>query len=552
MKKTIVFTLLFTMLLSLCVGGFSVSAAESDIVADILDPLSIRKSGSGVSAGENSGHGNHQTRTVHTFHGDYAAYITDSIKQPDSTGTTVQIDQFSVIRVKDGVSEVVFQGYKNYDTSQVSIFADKDENIWAVTVYNNGYKAQFDGRDLSICLDAYRIDKNTDEVLSYSSIVPIDFTTNIGYSASCYDPVYNKIYAISSAGHRGSNPCMILNVFDMETLEWESNPRELNLSFRHAYFYMYADGKGGLIVVANRDYKCTEGENGSYNEIQSDYGLSEEDKQYLTEKNGERWAASYFWDQLDLYYISDVNSEEFQTLSICPADFSQVKGDETYRYSVEGRENNYYPNVQNNNGGETFIDANGYLHVIYNKQLVNAAWNRGLMKSSEWKHMVVDISDPNNMKILYDELILDEVTEKTDASFRLYEDENDNLYMLSSETPIGASGANCTLYVYKVNGTPSEGYTYQVIGSKDYVGGECINISNARGNFSESADDGVINVIYHNMGGNDYKMIQVKLSTAAAPDNPNPPTGSPVAICVIAGIAALTLGITAVRKKTAR
>ena len=57
--------------------------------------------------GDYATHGNHQTRTVHTSHGDYAAYITSSYT---SGGYT--IDKWSLIKIDTatGKSTVVFVG----------------------------------------------------------------------------------------------------------------------------------------------------------------------------------------------------------------------------------------------------------------------------------------------------------------------------------------------------------------------------------------------------------------------------------------------------------
>ena len=98
----------------------------------------INLSDTGKTPGANSSHGNHQTRTVHTTHGDYAAYITDSYAEK-STGKT--IDKWSLFKIdtESGTSEIIFTGEKYYDSSQVSLLVDKDENVISDTVFKAQY-----------------------------------------------------------------------------------------------------------------------------------------------------------------------------------------------------------------------------------------------------------------------------------------------------------------------------------------------------------------------------------------------------------------------------
>ena len=200
MKKTCIYALVLAMLLSLGFSSFrtaDVSALPADataeeIVVKISDSLSIKDSGSGLGTGDNAGHGNHQTRIVHTSHGDYAAYVTDSIKA--NTGS--QMDEISVIKINaDGTTTVVMREWKNYDTSQVSLHVDKDENVWAVTVADNKLKAN-DTKHLNVA--AYRIDAETDAVTGHKTTLDVPDGRGFGYSTSCIDVVNNKIYTMSA------------------------------------------------------------------------------------------------------------------------------------------------------------------------------------------------------------------------------------------------------------------------------------------------------------------------------------------------------------------
>ena len=507
MKKTCIYALVLTMLLSLGFSSFrtaDVSALPADataekIVAEISDSLSIKDSGSGLGTGDNAGHGNHQTRIVHTSHGDYAAYVTDSIKA--NTGT--QMDEISVIKINaDGTTTVVMREWKNYDTSQVSLHVDKDENVWAVTVADNKLKAN-DTKHLNVA--AYRIDAETDAVTGHKTTLDVPDGRGFGYSTSCIDVVNNKIYTMSADAAQDNASHLFWAIFDMETLTWEPTVRSIDIIGRHCYHYMYADGNGGLIVLCQRDVLRTNVPGGgSYPEIRDNEGLTADDL-----KTFGRWPADYVWDELDLFYIADVYEEAASTVSIMKGDYSQVIGDQDYRNSLEGRSKNLYPNNQNNNGGDTFLDADGYLHIIYNAQMLRAAYDRKAVVD-DWYHKVVDISDPANLKVLSEQKLVAAAEEETTYSFRMYQDTAGNLYYISGETAKNATES--TLKVYLLKGTPAEGYTRELLNSTTYVGSTVINISNNRSN---SYANDVIDVIW--MNGQDYNYRTITLDVVPTP-----------------------------------
>ena len=113
MKRSLILTFVLVMLVSFGTYGYfnnatKAEAAEQEIVFDFSDIVDISDAGANVFAGNNAGHGGHQTRIVHTSHGDYTAYITDSI---ESNGKTM--DEFSIIKINaDGTTKVIFQEYK--------------------------------------------------------------------------------------------------------------------------------------------------------------------------------------------------------------------------------------------------------------------------------------------------------------------------------------------------------------------------------------------------------------------------------------------------------
>lgn len=513
MKKSLVLTFIIVMLISFgWSGSFNKAAQANDRYVsaekeyNFSDIIDISTSGAGVNTGDNAGHGGHQTRIVHTEHGDYAAYITDSIKANGGK----QMDEFSIIKINnDGTTKVIFREYKVYDTSQVGVFSDKDGNVWAVTVGDNKLKAQFDGRADAIIATAYRIDKDTEEATGYNVLVQRATFSGYGYSSFCYDKVSDKIYTLTSSGDAPGE--LIWLIFDMKTLTWDGQARAVKTNNRQCYPYIYADGKGGMIILNERDIRCT---NAGYPEVSSNDGLTANDLRTF-----ERWSAEYLWDQLELYYIPDVYKEEYTSVLVAEADYSRVKGDtQQERNSLEFRKTNAYPNFQNNRGGDTFLDKDGYLHVIYAKEYSLAAYTREAVERT-WIHAVYDVSDPNDMKLLSSTDIIEDAKLPYQCSFRMYQDNSGTLYMISGQTDRKTSKGK--VIVYELIGTPTEGYKQRnEVASAPYTGDSIINISNNRSN---SYADNKIAVLF--MSGNTYKYMQISIIDKNAPVEPTPTPG---------------------------
>lgn len=451
----------------------------------------------GTGIGGDAGHGNHQTRVVHTTHGDYVAYITNSTT--NSSGA--RLDEFKVIRVNEDRSyEVILTEYKIYDSSQVGLFVDKDENVWAVTVGDNKYR-QNSGTD-AIAANAWMIDKETDDVTNYGIIIPRKTWSGYGYSYFCYDETMNKLYTLTTSGDEPGE--LVWLIFDLETKTWDNTARSFQTASRNAYPYMYADGKGGMIIVNQRDFKCT---TVGYPEIGNNNGLSAGDLGTFS-----RWSADYVWDQLELYYIPDVYEEEYEKFVVAEADYSRVQGTQEDRYKLEYRKINEYPNFQNNNGGDTYLDDAGYLHVIYAKEYLLAAYTRERTERS-WYHDVIDISNPSNIKKLSSTKIIDDAPLDYNCTFRMYQTTDGNLYLISGQSrKEGLDNAfTGEVVVYYVNGTPQTGYEYEKVASASHAGNSVINVANNRSN---SIEDDVIPFIWMNGDGSVYRYRTIKVTCA--------------------------------------
>lgn len=493
MKKSLVLTFVITMLISFGWNAGLNKTAYADLQREYVfsEIVDIASSGADVTTGENAGHGGHQTRIAHTDHGDYTAYITDSIKSSNGK----QLDEFSIIKInEDGTTKLVFQEYKVYDSSQVGVFVDNDGNVWAVTVGDNKLKDQFDGRTEAIIATAYRVDKDTDETTGYSVISQRATSIGYGYSSFCYDNTYDRIYTLTSSGNEPGE--LVWLIFDMKTLTWDSQARAISTNNRQCYPYIYADGKGGMVILNERDIQCA---SAGYPEVGNNEGLTNEEL-----RGFDRWSADYLWDQLELYYIPDVYKEEFSSTIVAEADYSRVKGTQDERYSLEFRKTNEYPNFQNNKGGDTFLDKDGYLHIIYAKEYLLSAYNRETVERT-WVHAVYDISDPNNMSCLSSTDIINDADLSYECSFRMYQTEDGTLYLISGQ--VDKKTGEGDIIVYKLDGTPESGYEKREnVASIAYEGDSIINISNNRSN---SVEDGTIAVLI--MDGSEYKHMQISI-----------------------------------------
>lgn len=248
MKKFFAWTLVLVLVLSVftAFAPASVKADETNCLPEVTIGDLIDLAQSGTTAGDNSGHGNHQTRVVRTSHGEYVCYISD---KNNGSG----INEISVIKVdaEAGTAETVFSELKSYDTSQSCVVVDDDENVWMVFVYDDKLKDQFDGRTLmSVHLAAYRIDAATDEVDGFETMAQIPAPaegTGYGYSSFYYDSSTNCIYTI---GFNGSDKAgdIYWFTFDIDKLLW-TGYGDAKVDIRHGYPFMIPDGKGGLYLI---------------------------------------------------------------------------------------------------------------------------------------------------------------------------------------------------------------------------------------------------------------------------------------------------------------
>ncbi len=507
MKKIISLILTLLMLAPAIASPSFAESEEQPIPVSSFDitPF-VNLSVAGVTPGANAAHGNHQIRTVHTSHGDFAAYITGSYT--DDKGV---VDQWTLFKIdaESGKAEAVFTGEKYQDTSQVSLLVDKDENVWAITASSDYYRhMNTEGVDVR----ANRYDAKTGEVTTYTSLIAGGTQDIYGYSTSYYDEKNDCIIALFSGGTHsdtGNGASFDWVIFDMKTNRWKRNVYYTKVPSRHCYMNGYIDENGGLMFVAVRDVFCTAV---GCPEIGNNNGLSEEDFDYLRENNLGRWGADFCWDQLDLFYIPDLTKKDIITYSVIEADYSGIKGTLEERETLEYRLSNYYPQNLNSNGGDFLIEktkeGKTLLHITYNGTYVQSAMNSAMSRDDIWYHQVWDITDPKAAEKLYNAPIVTELgvadcnETKSKYAFRLYKDEDGQIYLISTyshgiyaayQGEI-ADSPNAKLCIYKVMAEDG-GYTYKKLPGNAELPTmyQVINVSSER---SGSLTDGKLNVLY--------------------------------------------------------
>ncbi|MBR6675715.1 MAG: hypothetical protein IKL24_00090, partial [Clostridia bacterium] len=495
--------------LALLFGSAAVPTAAIDSPSFTVGAKINIKSSTGLGMGDDAGHGNHQTRTVHTSHGDYAAYITGTYTDSDHQ----TVNQWTLFKMDPatGSAKAIYTGEKYYDSSQVSLLVDKDENVWAITSTSDSRRNY-----TSEALDcrAYRIDAETDEVTKYASIITSGGAKDgYGYASCFYDRYKDRIVVMHAGGDyvKGQKAASLnWTIFDMKTNTWQNNIRSKKIEARHCYMFGYIDENGGLMIIAQRDIKAA---SLGYPEIGNNNGLYYEEQQYMQQHGITRWSANYCWDQLDLYYFPKLTeSRTMYEYSVCPADYSRVIGTQEERYTLEKRLSNYYPAIMNNNGGDFLLtqeaDGRRLLHITYNKAYIQAAMDRSKGTEATWYYQVWDVSNGSAAVKLFDGpitvngKIADDIVQGGGFSFRLYEDSKGNVNLISAH--------NGELSVYRTEYNGSGGYSFVKVGSSVSVSkmGDLINISSQRGG---SVTDDKINVLYTNSSGS-YVFTQISLS----------------------------------------
>lgn len=433
-------------------------------LAEISDCLDIVEAG-GPKA--ESLHGGHQTRIVHTNHGTYMAYI-------DSSYNDVRELGFVIVKIENNEVKTLYNNRSPSDAAGINIVHDPktgDVYVTAVPVVKH-YPDGFDGEIAWLAL--YVVDGKTDEVTEYKSEqkFAVQQGNGYGYSMPIVDVEQRKIYALYSSG--GSLPGYFAwFTFDMDTKTWQEGNITAPSDVRYAYFYGYADGKGGAYFVGERDMPCS---TVPELKVKKKYEFAE-----------------YVWDRLCLFHVKDMTKPEFERVIVHDEDYTDG-------------ENGICINIQHNQNGDVYIDSEGRMHILYTARLINYNYYNGHpsgMLGATVYHAVYD-----GMECVYKEPIHYDVyneEEKQDVyTMRMMQATDGRFYILAMLT--GSRKVGATVEVWKAT---DDLFTQFELESKKQIAKKAVETFNISSPRSFSVQDDVIDCFFNN-GGNIY-YFNVKL-----------------------------------------
>lgn len=306
-----------TLATALVVAWLSAGAArargETSIV--ISEPVNLTAAVGAKSSAEGV-HGGTQTRICRTSHGAYAAFL-----GKDGEGEVV----IHVLRFRDGGPERLATLPSDLSGSNgVQAVVDADEEVYVVaagTVFA-------DGRERATPV-AIHVDRDTGATTEYRATVPFGRGNSFGYGVAFPDAPGRSIYALYSGGDAPGYLAWVR--FDASGRRWDDEAVVAETKYRHCYAYGFADGNGGAAVLAERDVRV------------ETVGVSP--------TAPGRGGANYVWDELRLFKIPDLTRPDHRAFDVETAVYDRSAG--------------LYPNVQNNFGGDTFVDPGGRVRVLY-------------------------------------------------------------------------------------------------------------------------------------------------------------------------------------------
>jgi hypothetical protein len=481
MKKLLVSFLFVALLLSSGLGSCTTGQADEigQEASLFSTPVDISEQ-TGLVIGQDGFHSGHQTRIVHTSHGDYIAMLTDRLR----SDTHIQLNEFSIIKVLDGQATVIYQDYQSYCTSSISIFQDEKGEVYASAIVSNKYND--DSSNCAVSLSLWHIDAQTDEVNGYKTTLKNKVFHSYGYAQPAIDTVNKKIYALISRGNGDNDGYLHWFIFDLETMSWEPDEYiiECKDKWRFAYHYLFADGEGGMYMVTQRNALA---ENLGYPEIPS----------------SPVWPANYVWDALAYYYIPDVyDDSEFYFQYVQEPDYSRVQdldGDGK-RDSMEERLANQYPGVLNNHYGDTYVDTKGLLHVLYTVTYNQNAYDRGVAFEVSLWHVTYDLTDKTAPKLLSkDRLFFDRDKEDNTITFefRMTEGVDGSLFIVATDLD---DESKDYFQLYRLTEKDKGVYDDEFLGRSDFGGVDWgFSLSNLR---SVSTMDGKAAILFYDIDTN--------------------------------------------------
>jgi len=288
-------------------------AADTVLISALLD----LRAACGAGSCDGGIHGGTQNRICHTSHGTYATYL-----GKDKDDHTV----IHLVRIHEGKATLLHTmptAVSGSNSAHVLCSADGE-----IYVLNGG--SVLVNRNEHASMGVHHLNRKTGTIDDYPASIPFNGGNNFGYIAAAIDTVRGRIYAVYSGGDAPGYFAWL--AFDLTSMKWMPTATVAKLGYRHCYNYCFAGGRGGMVILSERDITTAAA------------GLA----QAFADNKVQ---AKYVWDELRLFYINDLASPEYTAVDV-----------EKAVYDIQAR---LYPTVQNNYQGDAYIDASGNLHVLY-------------------------------------------------------------------------------------------------------------------------------------------------------------------------------------------
>lgn len=385
--------------------------------------------GAGVGA-----HGAHETRIVRTKNGTYATFVTVATgsASTEHPGWSQGVCTFAIVKITASGFRTIFtdeypqaQGsctpniiQGEGDTVYVTILADDKDRRYSGEYCNGSWLA------------VYKLDTSTDTVTIPGGIQKYRHTTSptydhgYGYTQPIFDFKNGKMYALFCGGEAPGY--LAWWIYDLKRDRWNSTCHTVTLQTRRCYINGYADGEGGFTIVIER---CA-----PVNTIAEYLGV-----QF-------KQTSGYMWDGVYVMHVADPNVDSFTDTVVREAVYTE----EGYKNSGK---NNTDTVSHYGNGGCTYLDNGGRLHVIYTHK-------NGNTKKTAVYHAIYDLRGNE----LYNELIPTSLISKNGqsltlpvASFAMTQDVDGTYYILCE-----TSGASATLRVWSSQADDGVNFTEKV------------------------------------------------------------------------------------------
>jgi len=291
--------------------------AEQPAAVAVSDPVDL-SAACGATTSEAGVHGGTQTRICRTSHGTYAAFLGKDAQDPAV---------IHLIRIRDGRPERLASIPTSISgANSVHVVCDAEQEVYVVAPGCDSA----DGKERAV-LSAYHVDRATGATTEHRATVPFESGRSFGYGSAFLDAPGRAFYALFSGGDAPGHFAWVR--FDLAEKRWAEKAVVADLAYRHCYNYGFADGRGGVAILSERDIKTETA------------GIAP------TDPGRSSSGARYVWDELRLFKIPNLTQPAYEAVDVEKAVYDKQAG--------------LYPSVQNNFGGDAYVDSRGRMHVLY-------------------------------------------------------------------------------------------------------------------------------------------------------------------------------------------